>query len=304
VTYAAPSTPPRRRILPVFAIATAALAVALVAGAMALPRDKPGGVRLVVAVNPRDASQAPSEVVAQTRLVIQQRLRALGADFVLPPDGSAGGREIAIDLRGPVDLDTAKSVLATSGRLELRLVEVGPAADRAALLQQFGGQPPPNVDAVSVASSAAAAPVWYLVRRDPVVTSADLSGARPALDQNNRPAVSFTLNPTGAARMQRFTAANVGRLLAIMLDDRVVSAPRIEGPISADGQIFGDFTQKEVNDLALVLRSGALPAPVVLASENTIEAVPGWDRARLGVIAAALVLALASVVLAAVAARS
>ena len=102
--------------------------------------------------------------------------------------------------------------------------------------------------------------MYYLVRRVAAVTGRDLRNARPSLDENNRPAVSFTLNSEGARKFGAVTTQNIGRQLAIVLDGRVQSAPTIEGRITTDGVIYGSFTQQEVQNLSLILRSGALPA--------------------------------------------
>jgi len=134
-------------------------------------------------------------------------------------------------------------------------------------------------------ASGQAGVVYYLVRRVPVVTGRDLRNARPSLDENNRPAVSFSLKPDGATKFANFTGANIGRYLAIVLDTRVVSAPVIEGRIADEGRISGNFTQQEASDLALTLRSGALPASLTYLYERTIGPSLGADSIRAGVIA-------------------
>jgi preprotein translocase subunit SecD len=127
--------------------------------------------------------------------------------------------------------------------------------------------------------------VYYVVRRVPAVTGRDLRNARPSLDENNRPAVQFTLNNEGARKFGMFTQANIGRQLAIVLDGRVYSAPRIESRIDADGRITGNFTQQEAADLSLVLRSGALPASLTYLEERTVGPTLGADSIRAGVTA-------------------
>jgi preprotein translocase subunit SecD len=127
--------------------------------------------------------------------------------------------------------------------------------------------------------------VYYAVRRVAAVTGRDLRGARPSLDQNNRPAVSFTLNNDGGRKFGAFTAANIGKNLAIVLDGRVFSAPRIDGQIFDEGQIYGSFTQQEAQDLSLVLRSGALPAALTYLEERTVGPSLGADSIRAGVMA-------------------
>jgi len=127
--------------------------------------------------------------------------------------------------------------------------------------------------------------VYYLVRKAAAVTGRDLRSARPSLDENNRPAVSFSLNTEGARKFGKVTGDNVGRELAIILDGRVQSAPRIDSRITSEGRISGSFTQEEVQNLSLILRSGSLPASLTYLEERTIGPSLGADAIRSGIIA-------------------
>jgi preprotein translocase subunit SecD len=127
--------------------------------------------------------------------------------------------------------------------------------------------------------------VFYLVRKVAAISGRDLRNARQTLDENNRPAVSFSLNNEGARKFGRVTGDNVGRRLAIILDGRVQSAPVIEGRITDEGRITGTFTLAEAQDLALVLRSGALPASLTYLEERTVGPSLGADSIRAGVTA-------------------
>jgi preprotein translocase subunit SecD len=127
--------------------------------------------------------------------------------------------------------------------------------------------------------------MFYLVRKAAAVTGRELRNARPSVDETNQPAVSFTLNNEGGRKFGNVTSENVGRQLAIVLDGRVQSAPRIESRISTDGCITGSFTQEEVQNLSLILRSGALPASLTYLEERTIGPSLGADSIRSGVIA-------------------
>ncbi len=124
------------------------------------------------------------------------------------------------------------------------------------------------------------------------VTGADLRGASPTIDENNRPAVRFLLTSEGARKFGKVTGENINRLLAIILDGRVQSAPRIEGRITDEGRITGSFTRDEVNDLSLVLRSGALPASMSYLEQRTIGPSLGAASVRSGVLASLAGLAL------------
>ena len=125
--------------------------------------------------------------------------------------------------------------------------------------------------------------MYYVVRRASVVTGRDLRNARPTLDENNLPAVGFSLNQDGARKFGTATEQNIGRQLAIILDNRVFSAPVVQSRISDEGRISGSFTQQEAQDLSLTLRSGALPASLTYLEERTVGPSLGADSIRAGV---------------------
>jgi preprotein translocase subunit SecD len=167
--------------------------------------------------------------------------------------------------------------------LELKIVENGPSASKEALL--VNGEPPPGMDVVPGASETGGGTVYYVLRKAAAVTGRDLRSARPSLDENNRPAVSFTLNNEGSAKFGKATGENIGRSLAIVLDGKVQSAPRIDGRITSEGRISGSFTNEEVQNLSLILRSGSLPATLTYLEEQTIGPSLGADSIRSGVMA-------------------
>src|SRR5262249_38620531 len=138
----------------------------------------------------------------------------------------------------------------------------------------------------SHASGGTPSTVYYLVKKAAAVSGRDLRNARPTLDQNNQPAVSFSLNQDGARKFGQFTGSNIGRNLAIILDGRVFSAPTIQDRITDEGRITGNFTTQEAQDLSLVLRSGALPASLTSLEERTVGPSLGADSIRAGVTAA------------------
>jgi preprotein translocase subunit SecD len=191
-----------------------------------------------------------------------------------------------VQLPGLDDVDRAKNVIGKTGLLELKLVEQGPFGTQEQALQAYNNNLPPDLQIVPGSSEAgSASTVYYVLRRVAAVSGRDLRSARPSLDQNNRPAVSFTLSGDGARRFGQVTEQNIGRNLAIVLDGRVFSAPRIDGRITDQGQIYGSFTNQEAADLSLVLRSGALPARLDYLQEQTIGPSLGADAIKSGVIA-------------------
>lgn len=221
------------------------------------------------------------EAVAQAIQTIDRRVNELGvSEPMIAPYGS-DGNQIMVALPGVTDIPRAKDMIGRTALLELKLVEQGPAPDEATLLAATGGVVPPDMEVVRGLSGGV--PSVYLVRRLAAVTGNDLRNARATVDGFNQPAVSFTLNSEGASKFGAITAANIGRQLAIILDNRVESAPVIEGRIGAEGQITGTFTQQEVTDLAMVLRSGALPASLTPQFETSVGPSLGQDSIDAGV---------------------
>src|SRR5712691_2011869 len=184
------------------------------------------------------------EAVVQARQTIERRVNELGvAEPSIAQQGS-NNDQILVQLPGVTDVNRAKEIIRSTGLLELKIVEQGPSVSKEALL--VNGKVPDGMEFVPGAGGAPGDPtsgtVYYLVRKVAAVTGRDLRSARPSLDENNRPAVSFTLNTEGAARFGKVTGENIGRDLAIILDGKVQSAPRIDGRITSDGRISGSFT--------------------------------------------------------------
>jgi preprotein translocase subunit SecD len=228
------------------------------------------------------------QAVVQALDTIERRVNELG---VAEPNISRYGQtgdQILVQLPGVSDVARAKEIIRSTAILELKLVESGPAPSREELLKAHNGQLPSDMDIVSGVSSAAAGEsgtVYYLVRKVAAVTGQDLRSAKPELDENGRPAVGFTLKPDAGRKFRKVTGDNIGRQLAIVLDNRVQSAPRIDGAIADQGRIYGSFTSQEAADLSLTLRSGALPASLTYLEERLIGPTLGADSIRSGVIA-------------------
>lgn len=231
-------------------------------------------------------SDMREQAVVQALETIDRRVNELG---VAEPNISRYGQsqdQIMVELPGVSEVQRAKEIIRNTALLELKIVESGPAPSREALLQAYGGQLPEDLEVVSgAAGTGDAATSYYLVRKVAAVTGADLRGASPTIDENNRPAVRFMLTSEGARKFGRVTAENINRQLAIILDGRVQSAPRIESRITDEGRITGSFTNQEVQDLSLVLRSGALPAAMSYLNESYVGPSLGAESIRSGVLA-------------------
>ena len=257
--------------------------------------DLKGGVHLVLGIQmPREAS--PEErrtIVAEVLETIEHRVNELGVAEPLIAS-QANGEEVLVQLPGVADVERAKMIISTTGTLELKLVERGPSTSREALLTN--GELPPDTEIVAAREEPKETPTsptqYYLVQRLAAVSGTQIRSARPVLDENNRPAVSFTLKPEGGRRFGEVTAANIGRLLAVVLDGTVQSVARIDNRITTEGRIMGAFTQQDVQNLSLILRSGSLPAPLVYLAEQMIGASLGADAIRAGLFASAAGLAM------------
>ena len=193
-----------------------------------------------------------------------------------------------------LDLEAVERLLGNPGVLELRLVD-RQAGTRTELLETLGGIEPPEESDIVCEQQETAPPKCYSLAPEVVIDGRDLTGARPGLGTFNQPVVNFSLTRAAGERFRKFTAGNIGRQLAILVDGRLLSAPVIQGEIGDQGMIDGDFTTQEVADLATVLRSGALPGPVhVIASEPMSGA--RWLRAfRVGAAICAALLGLSGV---------
>ncbi|MGE0359579.1 MAG: protein translocase subunit SecD [Vicinamibacterales bacterium] len=241
-------------------------------------------------LKPVVVNQLREETVNQAIQTIERRVNELGVAEPIVARHSAAD-QILVQLPGVTDVNRAKEIIRSTALLELKLVEQGPFVDEASARQAFAGNVPPDIQILPGQSEgtvgAPPTTVYYAVRRVAAVTGRDLRNARPSLDENNRPAVSFSLNAEGAQKFGAFTQANINRQLAIVLDGRIYSAPNIQSRIDSEGRITGNFTQQEAGDLGLVLRSGALPASLTYLEERTVGPSLGADSVRAGVYASA-----------------
>ena len=230
--------------------------------------------------------------VRQALQTIRNRIDQFGvAEPVIQRQGMSGTR-ILVQLPGVEDPERVKNLLRTSAILQWKLVQAGPAPTREALLAGFGGELPPNteileavpetVDGVTTGGG------YYLVDQIPVVEGSELKSARLAQDQLGLPAVGFSLDANATQKFADFTGANIGRYLAVVLDNRVQMAPVIETRIPGDGIISGSYSLDEAEDLALMLRSGALPASIDYLEDRSVGPSLGRESIRQGVLAAAV----------------
>jgi preprotein translocase subunit SecD len=233
-------------------------------------------------MKPNIAVDRRREAVTQAIQTIDRRVNEYGVAEPIVAEYGNAGNQIVVQLPGVTDVPRAKELISSTAVLELKLVEAGPAPDEVTLLTQFGGTAPEGQEVVQGLQGGVNQ--FYLVSKVAVITGNDLRNAKSTIDSIGQPAVGFTLNSAGVTKFSRVTSANVGRLLAIILDNRVQSAPVIESAITTpDAQITGTFTQREVADLSLVLRSGALPASLTYQQEESVGPSLGESSVRAGV---------------------
>jgi preprotein translocase subunit SecD len=239
-------------------------------------------------LKPNITVQLREDTVNQAVETIERRVNELGVAEPIVARHSAAD-QILVQLPGVTDVNRAKEIIRSTAQLELKQVEQGPFSDEAAARAALGGNVAPDMQILpGVIESGPGLPAgtgYYVVRRVPAVTGRDLRNARPTLDENNRPAVSFSLNQDGARKFGAFTQANIGRQLGIVLDNRVQSAPVIQSRIDDEGRITGNFTNQETQDLSLKLRSGALPANMTYLEERTVGPSLGAESVRAGITA-------------------
>ena len=218
-----------------------------------------------------------SRTVEQAIEIIRRRLDPDGTKE--PVIQRQGVDRILVQVPGIDDPERVKALLGRTARLTFQLVDMRVTGAEA---KSSGRVPPGSV----LLESSSNEGQYYVVEKRVMVSGDMLETASAGFDQNNSPAINFSLNSIGAKKFATVTGNNIGRPFAIILDGLVVSAPTIRAQIFANGQITGDFSIQESNDLALVLRAGALPAPLTVLEERSIGPGLGADSIAAGQIAA------------------
>ena len=217
--------------------------------------------------------------VRQAVDVLNRRIDGLGVrEPVIAPQGR--GR-ILVQMPGQVDARQARNLISQTTFLEFKKVlDAGPNEE---LLRAQYPDPLPDGTEIAVARSNDTVSEALLVESEPVLTGAMLEDARLQFDRRGRAVVAFTWNDEGADIFAEFTGENVGNRMAAIIDENVITAPVINSRIRKRGQIEGNFGQQEAADLAVQLRSGALPIPLVIEEERTVGPALGADSIRNGV---------------------
>jgi preprotein translocase subunit SecD len=217
--------------------------------------------------------------VEQSIQIVERRVNELGT--VEPLIQRQGDDRILVQVPGLQDPTRLKELLGKTAKMEFRMVDLTVPPDQA----QRGGVPP---DSELLPSADPSNPHPYVIKKQVLVSGGDLIDAQPGFDQRtNQPIVSFKFNSSGSRKFAAATTEHVKEPFAIVLDGKVISAPVIQEPITAgSGQISGSFTVQQANDLAILLRAGALPAPLTIIEERTVGPGLGQDSIEKGELAA------------------
>lgn len=239
--------------------------IGLTAGQSDLAVTAEGDAGVKIAMTPAGLEHNISAAVEQSLEIIRQRVDQVGVSE--PTIQRVGGNRVLVQLPGAEDPSQLRKLLGSTAKMSFHLL--GNAGDRGVtVLKDEEGNSYPVVDRVELSGDR-------------------LSDARVGFEPNTRePIVSFRFDNAGAVRFADITRANVGRPFAIVLDDKVLSAPVIREPITGgSGQISGNFSVASANTLAALLRAGALPAKLTVIEERTVGADLGGDAIRKGIYA-------------------
>jgi preprotein translocase subunit SecD len=247
-------------------------------GQRSLELSDAGGGLIRITVPQAAITERIRQTIEQSIQIVERRVNQLGT--VEPVIQRQGQDRILVQVPGLQDPSRLKELLGKTAKMEFRMVDTTVSPDQA---QQ--GRVPPDSE-VLMSSTSPKTP--YVIKKQILVSGGDLTDAQPGFDQRSgEPIVSFRFNTSGSRKFAQATSENVGQPFAIVLDNEVISAPVIREPITGgSGQISGSFTVQQANDLAILLRAGALPAPLTVIEERTVGPGLGQDSIEKGELAA------------------
>jgi preprotein translocase subunit SecD len=233
-----------------------------------------GGGLIQLTVTQPAITERVRQVVEQSIQIIERRTNEIGT--VEPLIQRQGLDRILVQVPGVDNPERIIELVRTTAKLTFRLV------DQSMSVEQALQRPPPESEVLKGPEKEGSQP--YLIEKRILVAGEDLTDAQPGFDQRtSEPIVTFKFNTNGARRFAQVTQENVGRPFAIVLDDKVISAPVIREPIlGGSGQISGSFTVQQANDLAVLLRAGALPARLTPIEQRVVGAGLGQDSIQNG----------------------
>ncbi len=245
------------------------------------------GTDYTLHLKPSDLIELKGDTVKRAIDTIGNRIDELGlAEKSVQQYGAAGADyEILVELPGVDDPAHARALINTAAVLEIDNVMDGPFPTKDAALAQHGGVLPLNSKLAQQMPRGGSTGDWYLVSKSPVIGGREMRNAHPGNDEFQKWETSFTLSPDGGKRFGRYTEANIGNKLAVVMDGKIVSVATIQSKIEDSGRITGLGGEQEAEDLSRFLRSGSLPAGVLTLDERSIGPSLGADSIHEGFIA-------------------
>jgi len=246
-------------------------------GQRSLELSDAGGGLIRLTIPQAAITERVRQTIEQSIQIVERRINELGT--VEPVIQRQGTDRILVQVPGLQDPTELKNLLGRTAKMEFRMVDTTVSPEQA-----LQGRVPPDSEVLQSASSPNQP---YVVKKQVLVSGGDLSDAQTGFDQRtNEPIVTFRFNSAGSRKFAQATIENVGQPFAIVLDNKVISAPRINEPITGgSGQISGSFTVQSANELAILLRAGALPAPLTVIEERTVGPGLGADSIAKGELA-------------------
>jgi preprotein translocase subunit SecD len=247
-------------------------------GQRSLEVSDAGGGLIRLTVPPAAITDRIRQAVEQSIQIVERRVNELGT--VEPLIQRQGNDRILVQVPGLGDPSRLIKILGQTAKMDFRMVDSTVSPDQA-----IAGRVPQDSE---VLPNAEGSKQPYVIKKQVLVSGGDLTDAQPGFDQRSgEPIVSFRFNTSGSRKFAQATLENVGQPFAIVLDNKVISAPVIREPITGgSGQISGSFTVQAANDLAILLRAGALPAPLTVIEQRTVGPGLGQDSIQKGELAA------------------
>src|SRR5713101_6095012 len=237
-------------------------------GQRSLEATDAGGGLIRITVPQAAITERIRQTIEQSIQIVERRVNQLGT--VEPVIQRQGQDRILVQVPGLQDPSRLKELLGKTAKMEFRMVDT---------------TVPPDSEVLMISTSPK---IPYVIKKQILVSGGDLTDAQPGFDQRSgEPIVSFRFNTSGSRKFAQATSENVGQPFAIVLDNEVISAPVIREPITGgSGQISGNSTVQAANDLAILLRAGALPAPLTVIEQRTVGPGLGQDSIEKGELAA------------------
>jgi preprotein translocase subunit SecD len=245
---------------------------------------------LLLTMKPLVLTDLEKTTVDQAIEAIRDRVDALGVSEPQIQQYGLGDNQILVDLPGVENESQIEAIIQGTNRLEIHAVVGGPYKDEQEAAASLGGAIPPDDEVktfygvTSTESSEGGA--VYVLQRASIVAGTDFRSADPGTDQNGRRNVQFTLTNEAGDKFHDYTSANVGKSMAVVLNNQVREVATIQSAISDRGEITGSFSPEEVSALSKLLRTGALPASLTQLEKRFVGASLGADSIRQGVTAA------------------